>query len=73
MEEKSLISLDPFIILEFLVWNVMCIQELKLFPQDFLFTNSNDEDKKVLKVIVSELLKVLLSPYLGKEEKAELL
>ena len=48
MEEKSLISLDPFIILEFLVWNVMCIQELKLFPQDFLFTNSNDEYKKVI-------------------------
>ena len=35
--------------------------------------NTNDEDQKVLKVIVSELLKVLLSPYLGKEEKAELL
>ena len=43
MEEKSLISLDPFIILEFLVWNVMCIQELQVFLQDFVFSNSNEE------------------------------
>ena len=45
----------------------------KFLSTSFEPSNIIDGDQKVLRTIFVEMLKVLLSPYLNKNEKAELL